>query len=487
MNDNIKKIIICVWMTILAAFLLYYPLKASNAEQFSKEENRMLAQLEDFNAENVFSGRFEDATEDFLLDRFNDRNQVLSFVNKLKDCLSIATYEDSLYVAQNAPKDALTGDISKDDYQKLLEELGKKPTDKPANPTNVPSEAPSLTPPVTPGGNTPSETPTPSLSPTPAENPPIEPKQPAQIDDFPLYPGLYATVNGQKTTLQTFDRSVVLGVTAVLNRYASLLPENGKLMYATVPSTEWWRRQVAMDGEKSFEFDYDEIVNGLGADNVYAFDTVNILSDDINRGNYVVFRTDMHWNARGAYLVYCELVKRAGKTCADFDKDFNHYFEDNFLGTLYRDNPSDYFRKNADVLELVEPVYPSTVYRIVDKNTIKEISFLDYNAPASDRYTIFLGGPGGPWTYIESDNGETENCLVLMDSFGLSLIPFLTKNYKQVHYYDPRYYDYNKVGYTVAEMIEKYNIQDIYVICSSYHSFDTTFIVKDASFQLNNQ
>ena len=73
---------------------------------------------------------------------------------------------------------------------------------------------------------------------------------------------------------------------------------------------------------------------------------------------------------------------------------------------------------------------------------------------------------------------------MITDSFGLGFMPFVVNNYKQVHYYDPRYYDRNKVGYTVAEMIEKYNIQDIYVVIGDLHSFNSSFLLTTAREQL---
>ena len=113
------------------------------------------------------------------------------------------------------------------------------------------------------------------------------------------------------------------------------------------------------------------------------------------------------------------------------------------------------------------------------------VPFLKEDAVQNDRYTVYLGGPGGPWHYVESDNGEEENCLVVTDSFGLTVIPYLTQNYKQVHYYDARYYDQGTVGYSVAEMIEKYQITDIYVIVADFHSFDSGFIISSVNSHLN--
>jgi hypothetical protein len=132
-------------------------------------------------------------------------------------------------------------------------------------------------------------------------------------------------------------------------------------------------------------------------------------------------------------------------------------------------------------LDLVQPSFPTEVRRITAKDEYIILDYIDYNARDNDRYTMYLGGPAGPWTYVVSDNGQTENCLVITDSFGMCYMPFLTTNYNEVHYYDARYYSYDAVGYTVAEMIEKHNIQDIYVIVADFHAFNSSFIITNAN------
>ena len=64
------------------------------------------------------------------------------------------------------------------------------------------------------------------------------------------------------------------------------------------------------------------------------------------------------------------------------------------------------------------------------------------------------------------------------------MIPFLTNNYKQVHYYDARYFNRNTVGYSVAEMIEKYEIQDVYFVVANFHTFGSGFITTSVNSQL---
>jgi hypothetical protein len=178
------------------------------------------------------------------------------------------------------------------------------------------------------------------------------------------------------------------------------------------------------------------------------------------------------------------MAKRAGKEPCSYTASFDLTVEQPFRGTYYRDNPGAYGGVEPDRLDLLMPKFGLEWRRTTGVDQYKLIDFLNFNARKNDRYTVYLGGPAGPWTYAECDNGQTENCLLITDSFGLGYLPFLTANYAQVHYYDPRYYDEKTVGYTVAEMIEKYEIRDIYVVVGDLHSFDSGFLTTDANQQL---
>ena len=255
-------------------------------------------------------------------------------------------------------------------------------------------------------------------------------------------------------------------------------------MFTVGPPSYVVQRFVNAEEKVSFHNTWDELITDLGRDNVYAFDAADILTPSLLAGEYVYFRTDMHWTPYGSYLVYREMAQRAGKVPCSYEDDFDLTVEEPFRGTYYRDNPSAYMGVEADRLDLLMPKDGLEWRRITQGDDYKLIDFLNMNAKANDRYTVSLGGPAGPWTYAQMDNDERETCLVLTDSFGLGFLPFLTTNYKQVHYYDPRYYDRGAVEYTVAEMIEKYDIRDIYVGVGDLHCFESSFLITNANKQL---
>ena len=460
-----------IWVLLLCSLGVYYIFFAPREAAYSPEENRNLAGFPEVNAKNIFSGDFGEQFETYLLDHFPLRNQVISGTNKIESSMSLASHEDYLLIADTA-EDPLDTEADSSDVDSLLQDLGPKPTEPPVETTPVVTE---------PQQTEPTETT------EPGEDPPIVQKPAATLEDYPNYMGVYMNTGGNDRTIISHSRDRVAAVTALLNRYARLLPENGKVMFTVVPQSIYGNQFVNAENKVSFYANWDDLVNGLGDNNVYAFDAAEIMTPSIQAGNYVYFRTDMHWNPYGTYLVYSQMAQQAGKEPASYRNDFTITVEDPFRGTYYRDNPGAYGHLTPDRLDLLMPKCGLEWRRTTAPDEYKVIDFLDFNARANDRYTVYLGGPAGPWTYAQCDNGQTENCLIVTDSFGLSFVPFLTANYQQVHYYDPRYYNQNTVGYTVAEMIEKYEIQDIYVVVGDLHSFDSGFLLTTANQQLGIQ
>ena len=464
---SLPKVYIALWMLLLVVLGCYYLFFAPRSSEYSASENRTLAAFPKVTVQSVFSGDFGREIETYLLDRFPLRDTAINAMNRMESALSLASHDEYLLIAEDVD-DPLVDDDYQADLDSLLAELNTKPTEPPTQPTE---------------STEPSETET--VETEPVEDPPIVEKPDASPADYPQYLGMFMDVGYGDEALRSYYRDNVVAATAVLNKYAALLPENGKLMFTVGPPSYLTNRFVNAAQKVSYHNTWDEVINGLGADNVYAFDSSEILSAAIKEGEYVAFRTDNHWTPYGAYLIYRQMAAQAGKELCSYPDDFDITSEEPFRGTYYRDNPTAYFNVQPDVLERVSPKIDVEYRKITGPDTYEVIDFIKLDAVQNDRYTVYLGGPGGPWRYAECDNDQTENCLVVTDSFGLTVIPYLTSNYKQIHYYDARYYDKYTVGYSVAEMIEKYDIQDIYVIVADFHSFDSSFLIGSVNAHLN--
>ena len=472
-NKWIPKAFLALWMLLLITLGGYYVFLAPREEQYSSQENRTLAAFPAATPESLLSGDFGEAMEAYLLDRFPGRSAVVSAVSFVQSRLSFATHEEYLMIAEGA-EDPLDSEVDMESLNNLLGELTENtepPETEPSVPETLPPETePTATEPVE---TIPQET-------EPVEDPPIEKKPAATLADYDFTPALFMDRGDGPVAVMAFDRANVAAFSVALNKFAQCLPENGKLMFSVGISSYIVNRYANSSNLVSFYGTWDEIINGLSDDNVYAFDTAEILDPHIKDGAYVSFRTDNHWTPYGAYLVYREMVARAGKIPCDYYEDFEHDVEEPFRGNYVRDNPTEYRDVQPDTLELLVPKIPVEYRKITGKDTYTVIKLMNYQTDEQDRYTIYMSGPGGPWRYMECDNDQTDNCLVITDSFGMTMMPFLAYNYKQVHYYDARHYQKGVVGYSIAEMIEKYNIQDIYVVVADFHTFKSGFILTDA-------
>lgn len=477
-KSMIPKVYINLWLLLLVLLGGYYLLFAPRDSTYSPDENRTLAGFPEITAEKLLGGDFSEEFETYLLDRFPGRSAMVSLTSRLESTLSFASHEEYLQIAEGSD-DPLDSEDYLDDVDELLSNLtpGTEPDGQ--NTTGTEQTTPS----TQPSQDQPEQTTETTALPEGAE-PPIVEKPEASVEDYPFKLNVFMDRGRGETSIRSYPRDYVAASIAVLNRCAQLLPEDGKLMCTVVPESTYANLLVMASDKVSFHADWDEMVNGLGDNNVYAFDAAEILGEAIKREEYVYFRTDMHWTPYGSYLLYSEMAKQAGKTPCSYADDFDVTVEEGFRGTYYRANPGNYGGVEPDVLELLMPRVPLEWRRITSGDAYNVIDFLNFEAKESDRYTVYLGGPAGPWTYAECDNAETENCLVITDSYGLSFIPFLTNNYRQVHYYDPRFFSRDDVGGSLADMIEKYEIQDIYVVVGDLHSFDSSFIISYINSQL---
>ena len=460
MKKTVKIIFLTLWIGLLAGMGLWYTLEAPRTETYDETENRNLAALPEISLQTFWDGGLSDKLETWLLDRFFARGKAMETANGLKDMASIATYEDSLAILQGS-KDGLSGDAPDDS------ELGDMVSD------------------LLNGGQTGDGSGEGNQNGNSEGKPLFEPKPAAKVEDFPENPAIISKADGKTVRWATYNRTNVLAVASVLSRVANLLPEGGQLVYTMVPQSYIANNYLATQNKTGFTSETEAIVHAFTPDNVTAFSTAEELDVRLKTRWDVYFRSDMHWSPLGTHFAYKKMMEIVGKEPLEWE-DFNVQREEPFLGTYYRDNHTEAMKNNPDYLDLVTPKAPLEWRRITGKDEYKVIPILDFNARANDRYTVYLGGPAGPWTYAKTENGQTENCLVITDSFGLALVPMLAANYGETHYLDPRYYNYETVGYTVKEMIQKYNITDVFVVVGDLHSYNSDFLLKQLSGQIGD-
>lgn len=193
-------------------------------------------------------------------------------------------------------------------------------------------------------------------------------------------------------------------------------------------------------------------------------------------GEYIYYRTDHHWTARGAYYAYRALLE----TMKEDDPnevmykpvelgDVPMHKAANFLGYLYKQAQSPEIGDHPDTIEWYDLNEHGNIEisneEYVDGKSVK------YDAVLFDKkkhdYSLFLGGDQ---PLIELTNTEKEDhrtIIVIRDSYCNCFAPWLIQNYHKVVLVDPRTYSGG-----LQELIDRYEPDDVMLM---NYIFTTTF------------
>jgi len=187
-----------------------------------------------------------------------------------------------------------------------------------------------------------------------------------------------------------------------------------------------------------------------------------------HKDEYIYFRTDHHWTAKGAYYAASVLADTLDTPIPPLDK-YSTGKVDNFLGSLYNSaatqSVSSKFDKNGDSVEYFIPKYGYTVNSYasinLDDPEARSLVVPDFSGD-SNLYNIFCGGDM-PIAHIKSENKNGTNVFVIRDSYGHALLPFLCDMFENVYAVDPRYYSADNT-LKIADFVSEYDIDCVLLL-----------------------
>jgi len=183
---------------------------------------------------------------------------------------------------------------------------------------------------------------------------------------------------------------------------------------------------------------------------------------------YVYFRTDHHWTARGAYWAYAEFMKNRGEEPEPLES-YQTARIDSFLGSLYSTTLNDKLKANPDELIYYQP-FTDHQYEVIFHTEPVPLNLLEPPPPEQkNKYGIFLGGDM-PLGKITTDVKNQKRILVIKDSYGNAFVPFLLPHYEEIYVIDPRLYNKD-----VYDLITENKIGEVlflnYVLCMDNPGF----------------
>ena len=173
-----------------------------------------------------------------------------------------------------------------------------------------------------------------------------------------------------------------------------------------------------------------------------------------HRNEYLFFKSDHHWTARGAYYAYRAFAESRGLTPTALD-DFDYkIINDSYHGSMYSFTGDARVKNFTDTIEAFV-----TRKKVTMTITGQNGATYRYDSPvveSNHTYVTFIAGDN-PYTVINvPENPQGKNVLVLKDSFGNAFVPFLCEHFGNIIVVDTRYTTMN-----VYEQLKDYGLTDI--------------------------
>lgn len=315
----------------------------------------------------------------------------------------------------------------------------------------------------------------------PGNNDPTNPSGPSGKD--PATPGN----DGDTTPVERFDRVYVKGNRAfeiysfsasASDRYVSIINSaaeklNGAEVYNIIVPLSYSVNLTKKEQKSIGASDVEEAISYMYGKMDSRVHTVEVLSGLLeHKEEYLYYRTDHHWTARGAYYAYQAFCEASGQTALPLDGWQKYEFE-GFLGTLYSSagKPSS-LSATPDTVEAWVPNSTNSMrtflaqskswtedYPIVRRNTDA------YYANAASKYNCFIAGDH-PLIEIKNPNPASTNgksIVVVKESYGNAFVPFLVDQYETVYVVDYRYFK-KATGKTLPEFVSEVGADQVLFI-----------------------
>lgn len=432
-------LILCFFVPIYL-FLLISVFDKDTA--ISKRENRKLSTMPKFSLSSLFDGSFAKDYETYYSDQFPLRDDLLNANNKIV-ALYTESYADKMSIVTVAKQEDPGGEALS-----AVNGNANIPNSTNSNTTTTTSNTTAI--------NTTKNT---TEEPLPEEKPPEQIEEKGSIliaDDRAME--LYSNIDSQ---LISYAESI--------SKLQSKLT-NAQVYNILIPiASEFYSPEEFHTGIYSQKDGINTVYSSL-TNGVIGVDAYSELRKHIDE--YIYFRTDHHWTARGAYYAYVAFSKVAGFDPVDINS-LQSGILDNFVGTMYMYTQSEKLKEHPDFLEYF---YPKTqtnamVYQDSTMTDGFEISVITTNiGGVGNQYLAFIAGDN-PLTYIKTDLNNGKKILVVKESYGNAFVPFLCNNYEEVYVVDPRQIDMN-----LPEFINEKGIQQVVCIDNMFAPSNSTFM-----------
>ena len=449
-RDHIAMVaLVIIPLYLLTLVNIVWPNQAVSAD-----ENRTLKQRPAFSLKALANGSYTLEFEEFFSDQFPFRSFFVQTNQQLTDLIK-KPFAGDVEIIEGSDDEVDLGEGER--IEPDPEDIVVLPTPTPApsgesTTTTEPTEETSET------TRDPVPTPTPEPTPTP-----------------PSVEGPVETISGviivenRAMELFYFSESRTERYVTLVNRLQSQLTNSQVYSLVAPTAVEFYSPESYHDLSSS---QIDAIANIYGRLDS-SIETVDAYRSIVSRWeDYLYFRTDHHWTARGAYCAYEAFGAVAGYEPLPLDRFETGIVPGDFLGSLYRYTKSSKLKNNPDFVEYFLPTVSSEGIAFTDTTMAQgyRIQAVHTTVESSNKYLAFIQGDN-PLVQFKTDLTNGKKIVVLKESFGNALVPFLLNHYEEVYVIDPR-----SLSADLPAFIEQHGIQDVLIVNYAFAVTNTKWL-----------
>lgn len=285
--------------------------------------------------------------------------------------------------------------------------------------------------------------------------------------------GYWLVVDGKAVQLFKFNKESFEYYSYVLNKFSEKLGSDVKI-YSMAPPTA--ADFMILKRYKGITDSQNDALSFLKSKLDKSISFVNVY-DPLNehKEEYIYFRTDHHWTALGAYYAYASLMKTMGEEPVALEQ-YETINLGNYLGSSYTKTLDKSLEKNPDNVVAYKPFTKNEYFMYYGTDEKKaDIIDMKYANDIKNKYLAFMSTGGATWSVVKTDVNNGKKIMVLKDSFGNVLIPFLLPHYEEIYVVDARFYNINVTGKNIVQFIEDKGINEllfvIYMEDVNWHKF----------------
>ena len=385
---------------------------STKKEAVSDLEKRKLAELPQFNLKNWLNGSFASSVDDYLADHVIYRN---SFIALADDCKKVYNYR--LNSSHTSPTEGVMVKVIAQQLPKYKK--GNAQVIDQSNSSKVMLDTN---------------------------------QELVRTEGIYIYDSCaYQFFGGSKNSAGRYAKSV--------NALRANLGDSIKFYSLLVPSaTEFFLPKVKYQGKSSSE----------EANMIFLFGKLspNILSTNIykrlasHNREYLFFKTDHHWTARGAYYAYLDFSEVAGFSPTPLDQMKPTYMKSNFLGSLYALTRDFSLKGNPDRIEYFDINFhgATAYYKMNPTDHWSKTQIINKKKEFGLGYGVFLG-IDYPVMKIDGPVKNGRILLIIKDSYANAFIPFLVAHFERIYVADIRYFPYK-----ITPFIHENHINEVLVM-----------------------